>query len=623
MAEAARPAGRQDQLLLAGLLAVLAVPLLVGLAALRRPTWYPVLDLAMTELRLRDVGTAHTPLVGLPGRIGTLAEQGSHPGPLSFYLLAPVYRLLGSTAWAMQVAAVVLNLGALGLSLWIALRRGGRRMLVAVGALLALLTAGYGISPLSEPWNPYLPMLWWVVVLLAAWSVLAGDIALYPVLVLAASYGAQTHLPYLGLGGGVVGVVTLVLVLRVVRAGEDRRRLLRWTAAGLGLGLVLWLPPVLDVISPPAGDRSNAGLIADSMLTPEEDPVGLGRGVEVMLRHLDVRNLVVPGDGGDDGGDGSLIDSAYDQGGSVVVGVIVLAAWLAAAAWTARARRAQRELWFLHQVVGLALVLGVVSVSRIFGKVWYYLGLWGWGTAVVLLLSVGCTAAAAIGPRLDDRWRRLAVRAGGVAAAIVVAVSSLAFAADASGAPTPDANLSSTLAAVLPDLVAAVERGDGAAVGLDGRYLVAWSDAFYFGSQGYGLVSELERRGIDAEVGRPWRVPVTRHRVVDPIGDADATIGLATGIYVDQWREVPGAVEIVHVEPRGPEQLAEYARLREEVLDGLEAEGLDDLVPLVDSNLFGASIDERISRGLEERMARMLLLGQETAVFIAPAGVQL
>ena len=73
----------------AGLL-VLGLPLVVAAGALRRPHWYPVLDLAMTELRVRDVGTRYTPLIGLPGRIGTtLAEQGSHPGPLSFYLLAP------------------------------------------------------------------------------------------------------------------------------------------------------------------------------------------------------------------------------------------------------------------------------------------------------------------------------------------------------------------------------------------------------------------------------------------------------------------------------------------------------------------------------------------------------
>ena len=72
----------------------------------RRPArspWYPVLDLAMTEFRVRDVFGRHTPLIGLPGRIGEYPNQGSHPGPLSFYLLAPTYRLLGSSSWALEV----------------------------------------------------------------------------------------------------------------------------------------------------------------------------------------------------------------------------------------------------------------------------------------------------------------------------------------------------------------------------------------------------------------------------------------------------------------------------------------------------------------------------------------
>jgi hypothetical protein len=60
----------------------------------------PVLDLAMTEFRVRDVGGGDTPLIGLPGRIGVFPDQGSHPGPLSFYLLAPVYRLAGSSRGA-------------------------------------------------------------------------------------------------------------------------------------------------------------------------------------------------------------------------------------------------------------------------------------------------------------------------------------------------------------------------------------------------------------------------------------------------------------------------------------------------------------------------------------------
>ena len=153
----------------------LAIPFVVALVALATTHWSPVLDLAMTELRVRDVFGPHTPLIGLPGRIGTFPDQGSHPGPLSFYLLAPVYRLLGSTAYGLLVATAVINVGAAWSVIWVAGRRGGRRLVLGVGALMMVLVAWLGASLLTQPWNPYLPLVSFMVVLLAAWGVLDGD----------------------------------------------------------------------------------------------------------------------------------------------------------------------------------------------------------------------------------------------------------------------------------------------------------------------------------------------------------------------------------------------------------------------------------------------------------------
>ena len=60
---------------------VVGLPLVVAVVALRGTSWYPVLDLAMTEFRVHDVFDADTPLIGLPGRIGDYPNEGSHPGP--------------------------------------------------------------------------------------------------------------------------------------------------------------------------------------------------------------------------------------------------------------------------------------------------------------------------------------------------------------------------------------------------------------------------------------------------------------------------------------------------------------------------------------------------------------
>lgn len=603
------PVARRHGGLVAACLLVLSVPLVVALAGFRRPTWTPVLDLAMTELRVRDVGGRHTPLIGLPGRIGSLADQGSHPGPLSFYALAPTYRLLGSSAWALQVATFVVHAVAMGVALWIASRRGGARMVLVVAALLAVLTAGYGGGALTEPWNPYLPVLWWVVVLLAVWSVLCGDLPLLPVAVLAASFCAQTHVPYLGLALGMGALATVAALLRWRASPGERPAVVRWIAVSFGVGVLLWLPPTIDEIR---HDPGNYSRLLDHFADPEEESRGLGEGVDVGLRYLDLSHLVR----GDVVDPGWLVTNADGNRATSARGAVLLALWAAGAA-VAVVRRRNSALIALHAVVGSGIVLMVLAISRIFGSVWYYLTLWGWAIGLLALVATLWTAADVVGERWSDDQRTRTVRRATTALVVVALLAVGRFAVDAWDSPHADATVARDLSAVIDDAAAGLDAGEGLASGKDGRYLVTWSDAFHIGSQGYGLLSELERRGFDVGIGSGRRVPGTAHRVLEP-AEATARIHLATGAFVARWREVSDAVEIASIDPRTDAELEELDALRAEVTAKLQALGLDELVPELQDNLFGAAIDERVPDATQEQMGRMLEIGGPLAIFVVP-----
>jgi hypothetical protein len=298
-------------------------------------------------------------------------------------------------------------------------------------------------------------------------------------------------------------------------------------------------------------------------------------------------------------------------GGRWAIGAVVLLLWIGAfvVAWRLRDRRLVR----LHTVVAVGVAVAVLSTGRIFGKVWYYLTLWSWSIA---LLAVAASVWTAIvwWERRDGRPLPIAR----VAIAVLV-VAGVFFVKDAAMVDPPEPRLSRSLDAVLDDTATALADGVGAADGKDGVYAVVWNDAYYFGSQGYGLINELERRGFDARAYETYRVPVTQHRITDP-ASATAEVVFATGINVAAWRDREGAVEVAFFEPRSADELAEFDRLHDEVIDELTSAGLDDVVEMVDSNLFGASLDPRVPAATEHKMARMLVLGQETAVFIAPAG---
>ena len=438
----------------AALLVLLAVPLLIALGVLTQPRWFPLLDMAQTELRVRDIASSHPPLIGLAGRIGTFGiNSGSHPGPLSFWSLWPFYQLFGASSWALQAAGVALNVIAIGCALWIAHRRAGTALMLAIGVLIAILTHAYTTDLLTLPWNPYLPVLWWVVFLLAVWSVFLGDLPMLPVAVFAGTFCAQTHIPYLGLVGGLTAVTAGIVVWRALDSRAEpqtRRANRRWGLAGLATGVVLWLPPVIEELVHSPG---NLTVIWRHFSNPPEDAVGVGSGVRDLLTQLNIWRLLTDELASNDG--------PVEVGGSIVPGLLLITAALITAFVSWRLRH--RALIALHAVLGIALALGFVSASRIFGKVWYYLLLWAWGIAALLVLAVGWTVVVAVRARVPAARTERATRGGQFALAGIALVVVVFTVTDAAHTTVQTPRVNDALGAVIPPTAAALRDAASAA----------------------------------------------------------------------------------------------------------------------------------------------------------------
>jgi hypothetical protein len=591
-------------------LAVLApaVPLVVALLARRHPPWVPDLDLALTELRVRDVGGAHTPLIGLPGRIGPPQRQGSHPGPLGFYLLAPGYRLLGSTVFALQASTVLVHLTAVGATIGLVVRRLGARWALAVGLALAGLVAALGPNLFTEPWNPHLPVLWWSAFLAAAWCVLCGDAPALPVLVLAGAVCAQSHLSYLG----PVGVITVVAVVVGIAwpGDEPARHRFRWLGGAALLGVVLWAPPALDQLR---HDPGNASLLADPLLDPPEAPIGLREGGRLVLERLDVAHLVRSA-----AVDPGRLADSYPEGASAARGGLLLTVALAvgAAAWGS----ARRPLRAAQGLAAVALLLGVTSAARIFGYPWSYLLLWGWADGLLLLLvTIAGVPVATSAVRARVAWRRDGPVAGaraqgalvGLLGVLLVATSARAS-VRAAGASATNPVVSRTVRALLPGVLEGLAPGE--------RYLVTWADSIHLGGHGYGMVDELERHGVAVAVADDLATQFGRHRTVrggDPVA---GHLVVATGRGRSTVAAEPGARVLAQVDVRTAAERAEQAAVHDELVAVLQDAGLDELVPAVDDNLLGVAFDPRLPAAARSLVARLDALGAPAAVYLVPPG---
>jgi uncharacterized membrane protein len=551
-----------------GLTGVLAIPLLVGLGVLHDPPWFPHGDLAVIELRVRDVLTSHPPLVGLGGRLEGYGVPGSHPGPLGFFALWPIYQAFGADGWALQVASASLGLAAAGLGLAIAYRRGSWPFAVTVACVLALLMRGYGATVLIEPWNPQLPVMWWMVFLLAVWAVLCDDLPLLPVAVVAGSLCMQTHIPYLALGSGIGAVTVGGLALMGIRRGHDRparRRLVGWVGVSAALLVVLWLFPLIDQARHSPG---NLSIIIENFRHPYDEQVSFGSAVKMFFAHLNVWEL---------------LNTHRAPTGPPLPGVALLAIWSGTAALALRRR--ESALVRLHTVVGSAAALGLLAMSRIFGHPWHYLMLWAWGTTALMVLAAVWTLLSLPGARppspqaaplsVPPLWRPLPTTALLGAAALTLTTL---FAIDAASTEMPNHQVSDNIRRMISATMSVLET-DPANCGDDCRYVVTSDDPWSF--EDAGVILGLERLGIDASAV-PVRARLVRpHRVID-LDEADARIHIAVGdTAIAAASQQPRARQLTRV-GLSAQQQADYRQLRRYIIDRLEAAGLHHLAAQVE-----------------------------------------
>jgi hypothetical protein len=566
--------------------AVVAVPLLVALVALHSPRWYPLGDLAQTEMRVRDVWSAHPPLIGLPGRIGTYPNQGSHPGPLSFYALWPVYAALGSTAFSLQAASVVLHATAMGLTSWFAWRRGGVRMVVAIGAALAVVLHTLGFDVFLEAWNPYLPLMVWVLFVVAVWSVCCGDLPALVVVTVAGSFCVQTHVSYVA-PVGALGALAIGAVVRQWRAEGTKR----WTAIAAGAGALLWVPPVVEQLT---SSHGNLGELWDYFRHPPEAAIGFREGSELLLAHLDPWNLLA---------------GQHGPGGTLVPGFGLLVVWAVcvAVAW----RHGPSSLRSLHVVLAVALLGELVALSRIFGDVFFYLMLWTFAISALMIVAIGWTIASAVGGE--------AVLDGVTVGALVVALVFTGwFAVDNHDVHMPLERLGRGLEGVLPGTeraLHAVVRGGTDRTGAP--FLVTWTDPIALGGRGVAFMNELERDGFDVKTTAASRAAVRPERVIEP-SEALEQVHLSIGTDIARWRAKPGVQEIASFDSRTPAERAESTRLRTEVRQLLRARGLQRLLPLVDDSIYAAVVDPGMPAAALPKLRRLGALDLPTSVFLAP-----
>jgi len=348
-------------------LLLVLLPALVALAfEARDGRWrqIPFGDGAVLELHLRQA---------LRGKhlLGPYSQyEWYHPGPLYYYLLAPLYVLSGSSTRSMHFSAGLIYASALCTTLLVHLgrdRRSETRLVFLAGLAFALLTflvrppPALDAAPITEIWNPLVPVMPFLLALVCAAAVASGSLEFVPLLAFLQAFTCQTHVSYL-----VCSVVLLVVAVAVgLFAARQRPRsyVYRWVGLAAVVSLACWLAPLVAIAR---GEPGNFLDVLRFVFSATRPHVGALTGIAYAFRQL---HWVL------------LHPFGLDDGARTVLAVALSALQCGTAVVFARASLRRREPYLaalgaapvLVTLVALAQGASLTSVDE---DVAYYQSLW-------------------------------------------------------------------------------------------------------------------------------------------------------------------------------------------------------------------------------------------------------
>lgn len=351
---------------------LVALPMITGVVVFTGRSWLPIGDLAIIDLRVRDVFSVHVPLVGPYSRFGW-----SHPGPLMYWLIAPVATISGGATWGTRVGAVLLQLAPMCWLLVMLWRRGGLAYQLLGSATLAGTFLATGSFLVSEPWNPHIALPFFVLFLFQLWLLRLGDARQIVALVVVGSLLVQTHVGYLplvvlGLTWGLGG-----LVYEARRRDESIPGLRRTAKLSVAAGVVLWAAPLYELIINWPGNLAHVGRFFVG--GAGEAPLGLSEGLRLLAAEF---RFVPPWLGGAD-------DYSPLNFGSVGASAwwLVIPALLLGSGFLCARRSKRRDQQQLILLAALITVGGVFVIARVTGTPYQHLYYWRIAVAVLVVAS--------------------------------------------------------------------------------------------------------------------------------------------------------------------------------------------------------------------------------------------
>src|SRR5436190_8155613 len=325
-------------------------------------------DSALLDMATRSAAHFHR-------EVGPYSRYGfSHPGPALFYAAAPVLVATSDAPWALMLAVQVISgLAAVGAVLVVQQRRGVGAGAVTAGVVLIYAVA-VDLGLLQMAWNPLVIMLPVVLCLVAAAAAVDRPAGALAVTFLAGTFAVQTHV-------GTTPVVAGAAAVAIAGAAFgwrrfERGRALIGPAVIAGVGVLAWVPPLLEQITHNPGNLGSLLRFFRSGTT--EATPGFEHQVAFAGRQLAVVpfGLVYKG---------SLSPATVSLGRGVAAFVVFLAA--AAVLIVFGWRRGHSLSLQLGIVSAAGAVTAAYAVSGIRGEVYWYLTQWISAVGVPLLLG--------------------------------------------------------------------------------------------------------------------------------------------------------------------------------------------------------------------------------------------